>query len=72
MNTPTYSLEQRDETTAIVWGPNAAGQNTNLMTLWFDGAYWHRVHAYGAWATLEAAAEAAIVSWAILMERVAR
>jgi hypothetical protein len=41
------------------------------MTLWFDGAYWHRVHAYGAWATLEAAADAAIAHWVTLMGRVA-
>ena len=72
-NTPTtYSVEQRDENTVIVWGPNANGEITNVMQLWFDGAFWNRIHAYGRWTTLESAVDAAIAYWSRLMEGMAR
>ena len=72
MDTTSYTIERRDETTALVWGPNANGDITSLMTLWFDGTNWNRVHGYGMWATLDAAADAAITHWNALMVRIAR
>jgi hypothetical protein len=72
METSTYTLEQRDENTVLVWGPNADGRITSVMTLWFDGTNWNRVHGYGMWSTLQDAADAAIAHWDGLMARLAR